>query len=138
MSIKYRIWALPIIAAIIFCLGFGVSATFSTAALSSIKKMASTDYPVLEMTKALTLDVLTITTQFKDAVAEGDRQSLDRSAEIAVSVHQRLKMMATIPEQRDRAKRLTTEFDMYYVNALSSARMMLGMEDGDPEPFVQK
>lgn len=138
MSIKRRILALPVTVAVIFGLGFVGVATFTTDALSSIKKTASRDYPLLEQTKELALDVHKISAQFKDAVAEGDREALDRIAETAGRARGRLEKISAIPGLRERAEQQKAEFDEYYANASVSARMMLGMDEGDPQPFVEK
>ena len=61
MSIKRRIWALPVISAIIFGLGAGASAMIATGALDSITTTESVDYPVLDASKALSLDVAAVT-----------------------------------------------------------------------------
>ena len=53
MSIKRRIWALPIISAIIFGLGAGVSATIANGALKSITTTETVDYPLMDATKAI-------------------------------------------------------------------------------------
>lgn len=49
MSIKRRIWALPIISAVIFGIGIAVRVYFSTTAIKSVKTNESVDYPVLDL-----------------------------------------------------------------------------------------
>jgi len=137
MNIKRRIWTLPIMSALIFSLGFGASAIFSTAALSSMRKTAGTDYPMLELSKEATLDMQVITAQFKDAVAEGDQEVLEQAAVSAKRMRARLRQMAAIPGQGASAARQLGQFEQYYKNGSSAARMMLGIDSGDPEPLVR-
>jgi len=138
MSIKRRIWALPVISAIIFGLGAGASAVIANGALDSITTTEQVDYPVLDTAKALTLDVAAVGDALTDAVTEGDKARLDQIGEQAVKVRARLAALAKIPGQQDTGARLTKEFDDYYAPALASARIMLEIEQGDPQATVGK
>ncbi|NNG25368.1 methyl-accepting chemotaxis protein [Telluria aromaticivorans] len=138
MSIKRRIWALPVISAIIFGLGAGASAMIANRALDSITTTASVDYPVLDASKALTLDVVAITDGFRDAVAEGDKEKIGQVGEQASKLRAKLDKFKQIPGQLETGTRLGKEFDAYYAPALSAARIMLEMEEGDPQAVVGK
>ncbi|MGI4721240.1 MAG: methyl-accepting chemotaxis protein [Janthinobacterium lividum] len=138
MSIKRRIWALPLISAIIFGLGAGASVVIANGALASITTTASVDYPVLDASKALILDVAAVTDGLQDAVAEGDKDKIGQVGEQAKALRARLDKFAQIPGQGDAGARLGKEFDAYYAPALSAARIMLEMEEGDPQAVVGK
>jgi methyl-accepting chemotaxis protein len=138
MSIKRRIWALPVISAIIFGLGAGASAMIANGALDSITTTASVDYPVLDASKALILDVAAVADGLQDAVAEGDKEKINQVGEQAVKLRARLEKFKKIPGQQDVGTRLGKEFDAYYAPALSAARIMLEMEQGDPQAVVGK
>ena len=73
MSIKRKIWALPVISTIIFGLGVAVSASIANGALNSIHTTEAVDYPALGTAKALTADLQGITDGLRDAVSEGDK-----------------------------------------------------------------
>ncbi|MCD2517308.1 methyl-accepting chemotaxis protein [Massilia sp. G4R7] len=138
MSIKRRIWALPVISAIIFGLGAGASAMIAKGALDSITTTASVDYPVLDASKALTLDVAAITDGLQEAVAEGDKDKVGQMGEQANKLRAKLEKFKQIPGQQDVGARLAKEFDAYYAPAQSAARIMLEMEQGDPQAVVGK
>ncbi|RZA24202.1 MAG: chemotaxis protein, partial [Lysobacteraceae bacterium] len=138
MSIKRRIWALPVISAIIFGLGAGASAMIANGALHSITTTASVDYPVLDASKALILDVAAVTDGLQDAVAEGDKDKIAQVGEQANTLRAKLAKFSQIPGQLDTGTRLGKEFDAYYAPALSAARIMLEMEQGDPQAVVGK
>jgi len=127
MSIKRRIWALPVISAIIFGLGVTASAVIATGALESISTTESVDYPLLDAAKSLTLDVEAVTNGLRDAVTEGDKARLDQVGEQAGKLRAKLDKLAQLDGQRATATRLAKEFDAYYAPALSSARIMLEM-----------
>ena len=90
MSIKRKIWALPVVSAVIFGLGLAVSAYLSTAALNSIHATESADYPVLDMAKSLTLDVAAVGDALRDAVSEGDKERIGQVGGQATKLRARL------------------------------------------------
>ena len=136
MSIKRRIWALPIISAIIFGLGAGISATIANGALKSITTTESVDYPLMDAVKVLSLDIGAVTVMLTDAVTENDKALVDQANNQAAKVRTALGELAKIPGQQATSARLNTEFTAYYTPALSSARIMLELEQGDPQATV--
>ena len=138
MSIKRRIWALPVIATVIFGLGLAVSASLATSALQSIRTTESVDYPVLDAAKSLTLDVAAVGDALRDAVTEGDKARIAQVGEQADKLRAKLGKFAAIPGQAGNGARLLKEFDAYYTPALSAARIMLELEQGDPPATVKR
>ncbi len=138
MNIKHRIWALPVISTIIFGLGVAASASIATGALGSIRTTEQVDYPVLDAAKGITLDVGAVADALRDAVSEGDKARITQVGEQAGKLRTKLAAFGTIAGQADNARRLTKEFDAYYAPALSAARIMLEMEQGDPQATVTR
>jgi len=138
MSIKRRIWALPVISAIIFGLGAGASVTIANGALASITTTETVDYPLLDAVKAVTLDIAAVTEGLTDAVTEGDKARIEQVGAQAAKVRADLDKLGQIPGHAVTGERLKQEFDAYYAPALSSARIMLEMEQGDPQATVGK
>jgi methyl-accepting chemotaxis protein len=138
MSIKRRIWALPVISTIIFGLGIAVSAGIANSALNSIRTTERVDYPVLDATKSLALDVAAITSSLSDAVTEGDKARIAAVGEQAVKLRANLAKFSAIDGQQASGARLAREFDDYYAPALSSARIMLEMDTGDAQATVKR
>jgi methyl-accepting chemotaxis protein len=136
MSIKRKIWALPVISTIIFGLGVGASSVIATRALDSIDTTAKVDYPMLDATKALKQEVLDVTDGLRDAVAEGDKGRIAHIDQQADKVRARLRKMAELPGQGGAGARLLKEFDAYAAPARSAARIMLEMEEGDVQGTV--
>ncbi len=136
MSIKRRIWALPIIATVIFGVGIAVSVFFSTAAINSIKKTESIDYPVLDRSKSIQTDVQGIVDVLKQAVGEDDKKGIDAAGERAKKVRDKFKSLGTLPGQQALGDRLGKEFDAYYSPAVTVAKIMLGMDQGDPQAAI--
>ena len=138
MSIKRKIWALPVISTIIFGLGVAVSASIANGALNSIHTTEAVDYPALGTAKALTADLQGITDGLRDAVSEGDKSRVAQIGDQANKVRAKLAEVAKIPGMDATGKRLTKEFEDYYAPALSSAKIMLELEQGDPQATVQR
>ncbi|WP_426195651.1 methyl-accepting chemotaxis protein [Massilia sp. DWR3-1-1] len=138
MNIKYRIWALPVISTIIFGLGIAASAYIATGALHSIRTTEQTDYPVLDLIKSTTLDVGAVADALRDAVTEGDKSRVTAVGEQAGKLRAKLRQLGALDGQAATAARLQTEFDAYYAPALSAAKIMLDMEQGDPQATVAR
>jgi len=132
MSIKRRIWAVPVLAAILFGFGLAVTVYFTSGAIAAIQATASTNYPLLEQVKVLAQDVESLSGGFKDAVNEGDEKRLSALAEQAQQVHAQLKALAALPEQEQLAARLGREFDAWNGSATQVARALLDPAGGDP------
>ncbi|CAN7695903.1 methyl-accepting chemotaxis protein [Pseudoduganella sp. LjRoot289] len=136
MSIKRRIWTLPAVATMLFGVGLTIAVYFTTGAIASINATAEIDYPLLDQTKALGLEVNRVSATLREAVSEGDKKRIALVGEQALKVRERIKALAAIPGQGPLAERLGKEFDDYYVPALSVARIMLEMEQGDAGPAI--
>ncbi|WP_081934003.1 methyl-accepting chemotaxis protein [Massilia sp. 9096] len=136
MSIKRRIWALPVISAIIFGLGVAVSASISTRALNSIQMTENVDFPALSAAKGLAGDIQAVTDGLRDAVSEGDKARVTQIGEQANKVRARLADIGKLEGMQDSAARLGKDFDDYYAPALSAAKIMLDLEQGDPQAVV--
>lgn len=136
LTIKARIWILPIVATIVFGIGLVVSFAISASAIKSIKTTEEVDYPSLDKSKVLIGDVQAVGEALKEAVAEGDKKRIDQVAELAVKVREKLKQFAEVPGQNDTASRLSKEFETYYGAAQAAAKIMMGMENGDPQTVI--
>ena len=138
MSIKRRIWALPVISTIIFGIGVAVSAGFASRALDSIHTTESIDYPVLDLSKALAAEIEDVTIGLRDAVSEGDKARLAQVDAQAAKVRERFAKLARIAGMADAGQQLGKDFDAYYAPAVASAKIMLEMEQGDTQATVAR
>ena len=136
MSIKRRIWALPVIATVIFGFGLAISVYFSTNAISSIKTTENLDYPLLERSKTLTAEVQEVVDALKDAVTEGDKKRLEAVDENARKTRDTLKALGDMAGQKPMADRLSKEFEAYLTPAMSVARIMMNIDQGDAQAAI--
>ena len=138
LSIKQRIWSLPATATVIFSIGLAVSVYFSTIAISSIKTTESVDYPLLDQSKSLITDINGLVKALQEAVSEGDKKRLDAIEQSAKSIRENVRALGQINGQLDNADRIAKEFEAYYSPALSVAKIMMEVEQGDPMPLIGK
>jgi methyl-accepting chemotaxis protein len=136
MSIKRSIWALPVVSSVILSAGLGIGIYYSTASIATISATEAEDYPALENSKALSLEIRAVVDTLKDAVAEGDKKRIEQVGALAQKVRARVARLAAIPGRRADAEKLGAEFDQYFTPAYSLARIMLEMEEGDPQEKI--
>jgi len=138
MSIKRRIWSLPATATVIFSIGLAVSVYFATIAISSIKTTEAVDYPLLDQSKTLITDVNGMVKALQEAVSEGDKKRLDAIEQTVKNLRENIKSLGKIEGQVETSERLTKEFEAYYSPALSVAKIMMDLDQGDPTPLIGK
>jgi len=138
MSIKRRIWSLPVTATLIFSVGLSVSVYFSTIAISSIKTTETVDYPLLDLSKTLITDINSLVKGLQEAVSEGDKKRLESIELAAKNIRDNINTLGKIDGQAQTSDRLTKEFDSYYSPASSVAKIMMEIDQGDPTPLIGK
>ena len=136
MSIKKKIWALPLISTLVFALGLSITTYMVLDTQRSIHATETVDYPVLDAAKTLALDIGAIADALRDAVGEGDKNRIGQMPEQAAKLRVKLKKFGEIDGQAATAARLTQEFEAYFTPALQAARIMLEIEQGDPQAAV--
>ncbi len=138
MSIKRKIWALPAMATVIFSLGLVANGYLANTALDSIRTTEKVDYPQLDAAKLLVLELGSISDALRDTVTEGDKARMAQIPGMAQKYQERLTQFAKIPGQSANGARLSQEFQAYIGPAISSARIMLELEEGDPGTTVKR
>jgi methyl-accepting chemotaxis protein len=131
MKVKRRIWALPVISIVIFGLGLALSVYLSTKAINSISNTEQVDYPALESAKALILDVKAVGDGVRKAASDGDKSALDGAAALGNQVKEKIRAHSAIPGQAKSGDALMKSYEAYLSSALSAARIMLDIEQGD-------
>jgi len=138
MNVKSRIWSLPVIAAVIFSVGLAVSSYVATQALHSIRTTRDIDYPMLANSGALQVEMHGIEEAFNSAVGDSDKKGLEAVGVRAEKFRGNLKNFAAVPGASAMGDRLSNEFDSYFDAANHAARLMMGIDNGDPQTVVAK
>ncbi|MBT9502508.1 MAG: chemotaxis protein [Burkholderiaceae bacterium] len=131
MSVRMKIWALPIIATVIFSLGIVVVLFSSLGTMSTIKDVGHSSYPYLEATTQMGSQLEALSGTIQSAVAEGEKKRLDEANERATGIRKTLARIVALPAHADEGKALTQDFEAYYTAALDTAQLFLGIKQGD-------
>jgi methyl-accepting chemotaxis protein len=136
LGVKRQIWALPAVAVLIFGVGIVVSVGFASSARGRVEQVRVADYPLLDHTKTLGIEIQRLTSDLDGAVAEGEKGKLEHAAARAESIRALIGTIGELPGQGEFARRTREEFDAYYEPAQRVARIMLGVEQGDAKASV--
>jgi len=134
MGVRKQIWSLPAIALLVFGIAIAMSVVVASRALSLVDRVASVDYPMLDLVKTLLLDVQRLTDDFNSAVAEGEKTKLEDAAARKDRILDQIAKIGAIPGQAEFAQRVRREFEAYYEPASKVARILLKVETGDAKP----
>ncbi|MES2262708.1 MAG: methyl-accepting chemotaxis protein [Pseudomonadota bacterium] len=138
MNIKRRIWALPATAICVFCLGLALSSYMSIRALATVDATRTIDYPVLSQSTILETELQNLIGELKSAILESDSKRLEILEDKAQRIRANLKRFAAIPGNAQLAARLDAQFDAYFAPAMAAAKILLGVEQGDAQPHIEK
>ena len=138
MNIKQKIWALPIVAVLIFAVGIAITYALSSSTSTLLNRVGKVDYPFLHNTQVLIADLTGIQESLKNAVTAGDKKGLELATEKAANFRKTAEGISAIPGKAEIAGKIKGEFDTYYQSASESASIMLGIKTGDVSKSMEK
>ena len=131
MSVKNRIWMLPLLAILIFAVGIATVLAFSASTSKSITELGSVDYPYLDATTQFASQLEALGTTIQGAVAEGDKKRLDEATDKAAAMRRTIAAIKAIPGKADAGENLGRLFEAYFTASNDTAQMFLGTKTGD-------
>ena len=131
MTVRMKIWFLPIVATIIFALGTVVVLFVSSATLRTIDDIGESRYPYLDVTTKFTSQLDLLVTTIQGAVTEGEKKRLDEARDTATQMRKALKDAAALRGHADQVRVLSEAFEGYFAAAMETAQLMLGDVKGD-------
>jgi len=131
MSVKLKIWFLPIVATIIFALGTSAVVLFSMTTLNTIDSIGETQYPYLDATTVFASQLDTVSATIQSAVSEGEKKRLDEAREIALQMRKTLAGVEKLQDHSAQLKALSTDFDAYFAASIETAQIFMGEAKGD-------
>ncbi len=131
MSVKNRIWMLPLLAILIFAVGIATVLAFSASTSKSITELGSVDYPYLDATTQFGSQLEALGTTIQGAVAEGDKKRLDEANDKAGVMRKTIASIKAIPGKADVGDNLGKLFETYFAASNDTAQMFLGTKTGD-------
>jgi len=138
MSVKLRIWLLPIVAALIFAVGVATVFGFSSRTSRVIGALGSANYPYLDATSRLGAQLEALNGVIQNAVAEGEKKRMDDAAERAAAARKLIQAIKAIEGKAEVGARLAADFDAYYAITTDTVQVALGMKPGDQAALSQQ
>ena len=136
MSVKNRIWMLPLLAILIFAVGIATVLAFSARTSQSIQELGSVDYPYLDTTTQFATQLEALGATIQGAVAEGEKKRLDDANDKAAAMRKTIAAIRAIPGKADAADNLAKLFDGYFAASTNTAQLFLGIKTGDQAAAV--
>jgi methyl-accepting chemotaxis protein len=136
MSVKNRIWMLPLLAILIFVVGIATVLAFSARTSKSIQELGSVDYPYLDATTQFASQLEALGATIQGAVAEGDKKRLDEATDKAGVMRKTIAGIKAIPGKADVGDNLGKLFETYFAASNDTAQMFLGTKTGDQAAAV--
>lgn len=138
MSVKLKIWFLPIVATFIFAIGTSAVLFFSSATLQSINAIGETQYPYLDATTKFASQLDTVSATIQSAVSEAEVKRLDEAREIATQMRKTLNSVENLEGHATQVKALSTDFESYFSASIDTARLIMGEIKGDGPTAISK
>src|SRR5471030_1562891 len=136
MSVKNRIWMLPLLAILIFVVGIATVLAFSARTSKSIQELGSVDYPYLDATTQFASELEALGATIQGAVAKGDKKRLDEATDKAAVMRKTIAGIKAIPGKADVGENLGKLFEAYFAASNDTAQMFLGAKTGDQAAAV--
>jgi methyl-accepting chemotaxis protein len=131
MNLKTKIWTLPGIAAVTFCIGGALVAVSTSKADSAIGSLGDVDYPFLDDTDRLGNELETLNGLLTTAVAQYDEHKLTEARATADAMRKTLGDLRGLAGHESEAASLSSKFDDYAGASIPAARILLGQDKGD-------
>ncbi|MCU0952186.1 MAG: hypothetical protein MUC68_14300, partial [Burkholderiaceae bacterium] len=138
MTLKQRIWSLPLITVAVFALGIGVSIAFALSALDHIDHAKSDSYPRVDIVKRLKAEFEGIGEDLRSAVSEGEKARLSAAAERGERAAKLVEQLRALAAGGAQADALGRSFREYTEAAGAAAQLMMGSGSGDPQGAVAR
>jgi methyl-accepting chemotaxis protein len=131
MSLKQKIWSLPILAILIFMGGMVTNYVFSSSTSRLLGDVSAVDYPLLASSQALIFDLNGVQESLTNATTAGDKQGLEKATLKANAFRKDLATLKAVAGQSDLADKIDRGFETYFGAAEQAAAIMLDARTGD-------
>jgi len=136
MNFKQRIWLLPILATAIFTIGVATDVVFSSRTDRVIGSLGTVDYPYLDASTQLGVQMEKLVSIYQSAVAEGDKSRMNDVREQAAAIRKTLERVQGIEGKAESAANLSRLFDAYFNASNNTTELFLGIKPGDAAASV--
>jgi methyl-accepting chemotaxis protein len=138
MKLKTQILLLPVSVALIFLVSVGAVMLQAMQALADIRGLRTIDYPSATISSGFTVQVDDLVASIQAAVAEGSKERLAEATDKTKRSSEQLSRLAAIEGREAEAVAMSAKLSHYADTAKSAAKLMLGIEEGDPSDAIAK
>jgi methyl-accepting chemotaxis protein len=138
LSLKSRIWALPIVSALIFVAGAAVVAWFSASTSGAIGALGAVDYPYLEAVTQLNQQFEEFGSVVQSAVAEGDKKRLDAAGDRVQAMKQLADTISRLDPRPEAGGPVPQLIGDYTAASIEAGRIMVGGAQGDAAAAIAR
>ncbi len=138
MTIKQKIWSIPLVTILIFSLGMAFIYGASSRTYDLLSGAEDVHQPYLNKIKVLLNDLKGIQENFQNAIIINDRNAIDLARQKAEDFHKIGREIAMLDGKQAISHRMLTQFDAYFVPAVNAASIMMGIKTGDAIPDLER
>ncbi len=136
MTLKQRIYMLPLMAALIFGSLVAIVGWTATSTSARIAAVGATNYPYVDASSRMKNEVESIVAAIQGAVSEGSEDRLSEARDRMVAAGKLLDAIAALDGKADSAGRLRELLQNYSNTATHTAMILLGKSQGDKSSAV--
>ncbi len=137
MTLRQRIWLLPVIAIVASIFSVGANYLLADSASRVVTAAGSQDYARVNAANSLVAITASLEETLKNAVSAADKAALHEAESQATAFRATTVELAKVEGQKALADKLDSQFKAYYDNAKESAAVMLGQSHSDIADTIQ-
>ena len=131
MTIKQKIWSIPLLTILIFSIGIVFVYKSSSYTYDLLQRTGLIHYPFLQKIQILSDELLDIQEGFLDALDTNRKAGITRAQHNAEVFRQAAKSVAAIDGKNEISQEILAEFNDYFTSAESAASILIGIKQGD-------
>lgn len=138
MTIKQKIWSIPIVTILLFTIGMVISYRFSSHTYNLLQRTGSIHYPYQSYIQTLSNTLKGIQENFQNAIIINDRHAITLAQQKAQYFHQVSTQIAALEGKQEISQALVTQFDYYFTLAESAVNMLMHPNGEDAMPTLER
>jgi diguanylate cyclase (GGDEF)-like protein len=131
MTIKQKIWSIPLLTILIFSIGIAFVYKSSSYTYDLLQRTGLIHYPFLQKIQILSGNLNAIQGSFLDALDANGEAGIDRARRNAEEFRKTAQSIAALDGKNEISKDILVEFNDYFATADSAASILIGIKKGD-------
>ncbi|MDO8413244.1 MAG: EAL domain-containing protein [Gallionellaceae bacterium] len=138
MTIKQKIWSIPLITILIFAIGMAITYKASSYTYDLLQRTGIIHYPYLHNIQTLSENLNAIQESFLDALDTNGGYGINRARHKAEDFRKAAEEIAILDGKKDISQEILTQFNNYFAAADSAASIMIGVKKGEVAPDLNR